>query len=100
MADGKGGPNLVPPCFPGQVEIAPGVWMPRIGYGTAGMGDYTREAVLTALQTGYRHIDTAQVRQRGLGWAGGRRVQAGGPTFCCGSAAAASVTASLCSINT
>lgn len=43
------------------MEIAPGVWMPRVGFGTAGMGDYTREAVLTALQTGYRSLDTAQV---------------------------------------
>lgn len=34
---------------------------PRIGFGTAGLGHTTEEAVSLALTAGYRHIDTAQV---------------------------------------
>lgn len=35
--------------------------MPRIGFGTAGLGESTAETVATALRTGYRLIDSAQV---------------------------------------
>ncbi len=47
-----------------QIEISPGVWMPTIGFGTAGLGDSTKQAVTWALQAGYKLIDSAQV---GLG---------------------------------
>ena len=43
------------------IEIAPGVAMPRLGFGTykAAPGEEAKESVLAALQVGYRHIDTA-----------------------------------------
>ncbi|KAL6769178.1 hypothetical protein ACKKBF_B17780 [Auxenochlorella protothecoides x Auxenochlorella symbiontica] len=48
---------------PEQVEIAPGVWMPTVGFGTAGLGDATAEAVASALANGYRLLDSAQARE-------------------------------------
>lgn len=45
----------VPPCC-GAV--------PRIGFGTAGLGDATEESANLALAAGYRHIDTAQVMKK------------------------------------
>lgn len=60
-------PSMLCLMPPAQVEIATGVWMPRVGFGTAAMGEGTRDAVLQALQTGYRHLDTAQVRGRAGG---------------------------------
>lgn len=47
----------------GSVELESGVVMPKIGLGVfrAGAGDATRDAVLSALRAGYRHIDTAAV---------------------------------------
>ncbi|CAN0545349.1 unnamed protein product, partial [Laminaria digitata] len=46
---------------PLQVRLNNGVYVPRIGFGTAGLGDATEESVTLALEAGYRHIDTAQV---------------------------------------
>ncbi|KAJ9458558.1 D-galacturonate reductase [Diplonema papillatum] len=37
-----------------------GYEMPIIGFGTAGLGGNTKQAVLSALEIGYRHIDTAE----------------------------------------
>ena len=36
--------------------------MPVVGFGTAGLGQATKEAVLLALASGYRLLDSAQVR--------------------------------------
>lgn len=44
-----------------QVEIAPNVLMPTVGYGTAGLVQLTADAVFTAIRTGYRLVDSAQV---------------------------------------
>lgn len=46
-----------------KLEIAPKVPMPQVGLGVfrAGSGAGTRDAVGTALELGYRHIDTAAV---------------------------------------
>ena len=42
------------------VEIAPGVAMPLVGFGTWQIsGDAAYRAVRQALEVGYRHIDTA-----------------------------------------
>jgi 2,5-diketo-D-gluconate reductase B len=38
---------------------AHGAEIPAIGFGTSGMGDVRAEHIATALQAGYRHIDTA-----------------------------------------
>ncbi len=45
------------------VKLNNGVEMPRLGLGVfrAPRGEVTREAVLTALAAGYRHIDTARI---------------------------------------
>lgn len=37
--------------------------MPRIGFGTAGLGDITHEVVTNALSIGYRHFDSAQAQE-------------------------------------
>ncbi len=39
-----------------------GVVMPLVGFGTAALGNITREAVLLALAAGYRLLDSAQAR--------------------------------------
>jgi diketogulonate reductase-like aldo/keto reductase len=45
-----------------SAEIAPGVEMPLLGFGTWQMrGATARAAVADALQLGYRHVDTAQM---------------------------------------
>lgn len=45
-----------------NVEIAPGVSMPLLGFGTWEMrGKTAEEAVACALQVGYRHVDTARM---------------------------------------
>ena len=38
---------------------AHGAEIPAIGFGTSGMGDVRAEHIATALQAGYRHIDSA-----------------------------------------
>lgn len=40
-----------------------GVEMPLVGFGTAGLGAETKQAVAWALQAGYRLLDSAQVRE-------------------------------------
>lgn len=45
-----------------QVHISENVSMPLIGFGTAGLGNQTQKAVQIALASGYRLIDSAQVR--------------------------------------
>jgi len=46
------------------VKLSNGVIMPRIGFGTAGLGcERSHRAVLEALLVGYRHIDTAQANE-------------------------------------
>jgi len=39
---------------------AHGAEIPAIGFGTSGLGDVRAEHIATALQAGYRHIDTAR----------------------------------------
>ncbi|KAL4451545.1 hypothetical protein ABPG75_007207 [Micractinium tetrahymenae] len=46
-----------------QVELMPGVMMPMVGYGTAGLTDLTADAVFTAIRVGYRLIDSAGARE-------------------------------------
>mmetsp|Transcript_20930 Transcript_20930/g.45770 ORF Transcript_20930/g.45770 Transcript_20930/m.45770 type:complete len:687 (+) Transcript_20930:117-2177(+) len=46
-----------------QVQLSNGVMMPTVGFGTAGLADQTQEVVLSALQAGYTHIDSAQARE-------------------------------------
>jgi len=45
------------------VTLLNGVQMPWLGFGTFKVenGDVTKQAVLKALEVGYRHIDTARV---------------------------------------
>lgn len=37
--------------------------MPAVGFGTAGLGAGTRDAVAAAFGVGYRHFDSAQARE-------------------------------------
>ena len=48
------------------MEVVPGVLMPTVGYGTAGLVELTADAVFTAIRTGYRLVDSAQVRTAGI----------------------------------
>ncbi|CAN0234001.1 unnamed protein product, partial [Hapterophycus canaliculatus] len=41
-------------------DVSSPALVPRIGFGTAGLGQATEGAVAQALAAGYRHIDTAQ----------------------------------------
>lgn len=45
-----------------QVMLNNGVVMPRVGFGTAGLGAATEEATAWALASGYRLLDSAQVQ--------------------------------------
>lgn len=45
------------------VVLSNGVKMPRVGFGTAGLGEDTKVAVTIALATGYRLLDSAQARE-------------------------------------
>ena len=45
------------------VALNTGTFMPRIGFGTAGLGPETTQAVEWALRAGYRLIDSAQARE-------------------------------------
>lgn len=55
-------PVLPPRHLTPQVELMPGVMMPMVGYGTAGLTDLTADAVFTAIRVGYRLVDSAGVR--------------------------------------
>lgn len=46
--------------LPPNVELQKGIVMPRIGFGTAALGDQTADIVLNALSAGFRKLDTAQ----------------------------------------
>ncbi|KAJ7570447.1 hypothetical protein O6H91_01G120300 [Diphasiastrum complanatum] len=48
---------------PRMIQLANGVLMPVLGFGTAGLGEHTKNATLCALQTGYRLLDSAQARE-------------------------------------
>lgn len=50
-----------PVLFLVQVTLGNGVEMPRVGFGTAGLGLATEEATAWALASGYRLLDSAQV---------------------------------------
>lgn len=45
-----------------MVMLRSGALMPRVGFGTAGLGVLTKNATLQAIRIGYRHIDSAQSR--------------------------------------
>ena len=45
------------------VTLRSGARMPRVGFGTAGLGERTGEAVRSALAAGYRLLDSAQARE-------------------------------------
>ena len=45
------------------VTLNSGARMPRVGFGTAALGDGTADAVRWALEAGYRSIDSAQARE-------------------------------------
>jgi diketogulonate reductase-like aldo/keto reductase len=47
----------------GYVTLRGGARMPRVGFGTAGLGDGTGDAVRAALRAGYRLLDSAQARE-------------------------------------
>lgn len=53
--------HIIPQFFQQQKNTIKGIGLPSIGFGTYKIpeGDATKEAVLEALMTGYRHIDTA-----------------------------------------
>ena len=53
---------LCSPQVKQRKEIAPGVLMPMVGFGTAGLGDYTADVSLAAIKAGYRLLDGAEVR--------------------------------------
>ena len=61
-----------------RVEIAPGVFMPRLGLGTykAGAGRDVENEVAYALRVGYRGVDTASMygNETGVGSAIARHV--------------------------
>ena len=44
-----------------QVRLSNGIMMPSVGFGTAGLGEHTGQAVKEALLAGYALFDTAQV---------------------------------------
>ena len=59
------------------------VTMPLVGYGTAGLGDLTADAVFTAIRTGYRLVDSANVRRRRGAAATGGQLQRALLRLCC-----------------
>ena len=44
-----------------SLELNNGLKMPVLGLGVYKSGEHTKEAVLAALEAGYRHIDAASV---------------------------------------
>ncbi|CAN0018619.1 unnamed protein product [Scytosiphon promiscuus] len=61
--DAGGGECRIALGLPLEVRLNNGVSVPRIGFGTAGLGQATEGAVSQALAVGYRHIDTAQAQE-------------------------------------
>ncbi|CAM9524849.1 unnamed protein product [Ectocarpus fasciculatus] len=61
--DAGGEECRIVPKLPSHVQLNNGVSIPRIGFGTAGLGQATEQAVAMALTSGYRHIDTAQAQE-------------------------------------
>lgn len=51
------------PALQDSAKLNNGVLMPLIGFGTAGLGGNSLQAVQSALDIGFRHIDTAQARE-------------------------------------
>eukprot|EP00892_Ulva_mutabilis_P002770 jgi/Ulvmu1/12494/UM009_0147.1 len=49
-----------PPYF---VSLWNGLLMPTVGFGTAGLASESSNAVLAAINAGYRHIDSAEARE-------------------------------------
>lgn len=43
------------------LPLSNGLRIPQLGFGTYGLGRHATEAILHALSTGYRHIDTADI---------------------------------------
>ena len=62
MASGlaQGGWDAIARCC-SQVTLNNGIEMPLVGFGSAGLGQDTKQAVKWALEAGYRLIDSAQV---------------------------------------
>lgn len=46
-----------------MAKLSNGVLIPKLGFGTAGLGEGTREAATWALESGYRLFDSAQARE-------------------------------------
>lgn len=47
-----------------EIKLNTGLYVPMIGFGTYEIApNETKQAVLTAIEVGYRHIDTAQYYQ-------------------------------------
>lgn len=44
-------------------ELHNGLQVPLLGFGTAGLGENTRNSVATAIALGFRHIDTAEAEE-------------------------------------
>ena len=45
------------------VYVSNEIQMPRVGYGTAALGSFTKEMICEALNSGIRLIDSAQARE-------------------------------------
>eukprot|EP00884_Botryococcus_braunii_P006785 jgi/Botrbrau1/16107/Bobra.7_2s0071.1 len=59
-----GGCNWKPlQSVPQKVKLNNSIAMPRVGFGTAGLGENTKQATIWALQAGYRMLDSAQARE-------------------------------------
>lgn len=43
------------------LQLIENIQIPQLGFGTYGLGRHATEAVLHALRTGHRHIDTADI---------------------------------------
>jgi len=53
----------VDPAAVGYATLNTGAKMPLVGYGTAGLGQHTKQAVAWAVQAGYRMLDSGQARE-------------------------------------
>ena len=43
------------------IQLTKEIQIPQMGFGTSGLGNKATQSILHALQTGYRHIDTADI---------------------------------------